>query len=252
MSIILESREQGLAVNALNDPARRNALSLAMFDALDAALERIGSDDSVHVVVVRGEGPAFCAGFDLGSCVDDPSLLARFIRRLSVLNRSIRRMPQIVIACVHGAAIAGGCAMLSACDLIVIAPDAVLGYPVHAIGISPAVTIPALRMALGDGAARSLLMSGRLLDGVEAHRCGLASHLATADRGSVQDQAMTMARGLTAKGVGALRVTKSWLNELDDSLNDERFDAPADDSARAAAGEETRVMLQAFWSRRQG
>lgn len=250
MNLVLETREDAVATIALNDPLKRNALSLAMFDALDAAVSHIASDDSTHVVIVRGEGPVFCAGFDLAACVDDSSLLPQFIRRLSAINRSLRRMPQVVVAAVHGAAIAGGCAMLSACDFVIAAPDATLGYPVHAIGISPAVTIPTLRLALGDGAARTLLMSGELIDGVEAHRRGLASHVA-ASSASLLDEALAFATGLSHKGVAALRTTKAWLNQLDGSLDDAMFASAAEDSAAAAGRDEAQAMLAAYWSRRK-
>lgn len=248
--LVLETHESGITTIALNDSPRRNALSLAMFDALDAAIGRVARDESTIALVLRGEGAAFCAGFDLGACVEDAGLLPTFIRRLSALNRSLRRLPQVVIASVHGAAIAGGCAMLSACDFVVVAPDATLGYPVHAIGISPAVTIPSLRLALGDGAARSLLMSGDLINGQEAFRRGLATHLAQS-AASAHEESHALAQSLTKKGAHALRVTKAWLNELDGSLRDSHFDAAAEHSAIAAGENESKSMLQAFWARRR-
>src|SRR5438552_8530893 len=81
----------------LNDPGKRNALGLAMFEALDAAVARIAIDPAIHIVLLRGEGPVFCAGFDLNAAVNDPTLMARFIERLSLLSRSLRRMPQVVV-----------------------------------------------------------------------------------------------------------------------------------------------------------
>jgi methylglutaconyl-CoA hydratase len=243
-------RDGSIATIVLNQPAKRNALSLPMFDALDEAIKCIARDDAMHIVMVRGEGPAFCAGFDLGAAVDDPELLPMFIRRLSAVNRSLRRMPQVVVAAVHGAAIAGGCAILSACDFVFVAPDATLGYPVHAIGISPAVTIPTLCAMLGDGAARALLMSGELINGIDAKRRDLATHLAKSRDGAF-DEAMALCRNLAQKGPHALRVTKAWLNELDGSLEDDRFDRPALDSATSAQGDEARRMLGKFWTARR-
>jgi methylglutaconyl-CoA hydratase len=248
--MLLVTLDPPIASLALNDPARRNALSLPMFDALDQAIARIAADDSIHIVVLRGEGPAFCAGFDLAAAVEEPDLLPRFIARLSAVIRAVRRMPQVVVASVHGAAIAGGCAVLSACDFVFVAPDATLGYPVHAIGISPAVTIPTLRLALGDGPARALLMSGQIIDGREALRLGLATHLAATPE-SVLMEATAHAHALAGKGPRALRITKAWLNELDGSNDDERFDAPAGHSAEASSAEESQQMLARFWSARR-
>jgi methylglutaconyl-CoA hydratase len=250
MHLVVEHHKPPIASVSLNDPAKRNAMSLAMFDALDAAVTRIAADDSVHVVLLRGEGPAFCSGFDLAAAVDDPDLLPQYVRRLSGVMRSIRRMPQVVLAAVHGAAIAGGCALLSTCDFVFVAPDAKVGYPVHALGISPAVTIPTLRLLIGDGPARALLMSGELIDGVEARRIGLATHLA-ATAHSMLIEAEAHARLLTQKGPHALRTTKGWLNELDGSLDDRRFAGPAENSAVESAGAEARRMLRAFWASRR-
>ena len=247
--MILHSIDGPIAMISLNDPAKRNALSLPMFDALDQSLARIASDSAIHVVVLRGEGAAFCAGFDLGAAVEQSDLLPQYIARLSLLNRGLRRLPQVVVAAVHGAAIAGGCAILSACDFVVVAADARVGYPVHTIGISPAVTIPTLRLAIGDGAARNLLLSGELIDGVEAHRRGMATHLALSPEAALA-QAMERARALAQKPPKALRTTKAWLNELDGSLRDAPFDATAQDSAAASMHDQSRAMLRAFWSRR--
>jgi methylglutaconyl-CoA hydratase len=248
--MIIQHNAPPIATIALNDPSKRNALSLAMFDALDEALAELARDDAIHTVLLRGEGPAFCAGFDMGAAVDDPQLLPQFILRLSALNRALRRMPQVVVAEVHGAAIAGGCAILSACDFVFVAPDAKLGYPVHAMGISPAVAVPTLRLALGDGATRALLMAGDLISGVEAHRRGLATHVADSSA-SVHDRANAHCHALAQKGPQALRTTKAWLNELDGSAGDEPFDRPAKDSAAAARATEAQELLAAFWLKRK-
>jgi len=171
--------DPGIAMLALNDPSRRNALSTSMFDALDNALDSIRKNAEARVLLLTANGPAFCAGFDLPSAVENPALLGQFILRLSQLIRALRRLSAIVVAQVQGPAIAGGCAMLSACDFIWAAPDATMGYPVHGIGLSPAVTIPTLSQAILPGAARALLMSGRLMSAAEARQLGLVSHLAS-------------------------------------------------------------------------
>ena len=163
--------------------------------------------------------------------------------RLSGVLRAIRRMPQIVVAAVSGGAIAGGCALLSACDFVFIAADAKVGYPVHRIGVSPAVTIPTLQLAIGPGAARALLMSGELIDGAEAHRLGIATHVSSSDDAVIRD-AQDHCQALARKGVHALRVTKQWLNELDGSLNDAMFESPARDSASLSRSEESRSLLK--------
>ncbi|MCI0362547.1 MAG: enoyl-CoA hydratase-related protein, partial [Phycisphaerales bacterium] len=138
------------------------------------------------------------------------------------------------------------CAILSACDFVFVAADATLGYPVHRIGVSPAVTIPTLHQAIGFGAARSLLMGGQLITGADAHRLGLATHLA-ANASAARAAAASHCQALSHKGTNALRVTKAWLNELDGSLSDAGFDRPAIASAAIATDDEARALL-AKWS----
>jgi methylglutaconyl-CoA hydratase len=236
-----------IAAITLSDPARRNALGLAMFDALDRVLEQVRDLESVHIVVLAGEGPAFCSGFDLVAAANDPALVGTFILRLSASLRRLRRLPQVVVASVHGAAIAGGCALLSTCDFTFIAPDAKLGYPVHRLGVSPAVTIPTLHQAIGLGPARALLMSGQLIDGRAAARLALATHLAHSKQ-TVRREALEFCGELACNGVHALRATKAWLNELDGSLDDSQFQPCANASAAEADTERAASMLRARWN----
>ncbi len=245
--IIERAHENGVVEIALNDAAKRNALSMAMFDAVDKSLQRIGRDDSLRVVILRGEGPAFCAGFDLATAVDQPAILKEFIARLSTLIRSIRQLPMPVIAAVHGAAIAGGCALLSACDFVFVTREAKVGYPVHRIGISPAVTLPILMKTLPAGVARALVLSGELIDGMEAKRIGLASHLVENDE-SIATEALVFAGRLASFPTFAMRVTKAWLNELDGSINDAPFDATVKGSAFLAETCEAQALLRQ-WKR---
>ncbi len=241
--------EDSIATIVLNDPKRRNAMSIAMFDALDEALDNVAPRNDVHVLLLHGNGKAFCSGFELGAAVDDPALMKQYIDRLSATIRSLRRLPQVVVAAVHGAAIAGGCAMVSACDIVIASATAKFGYPVHKLGVSPAVNITTLQQAIGPGAARSLLMGGELIDGTTAHRQGLVHHL-TDDDEAVLAKAISMCQQLTEQSPQALRVTKRWLNELDGSFDDDLFDGPRDGSAELADSDEARGRLREFWSKR--
>lgn len=232
-----------LAEITLNDAARRNALGTPMFDALFAALETVRADEGSHVLLLRGQGKAFCSGFDVAACAADPALLEAFVLRLGELLKALRRLPHVVVAAVQGAAIAGGCAMVSACDLAVVSAEAKLGYPVHRLGLSPAVTTSTLMQKIGPGHAREVLMGGRLIDGRTAHAWGLAYRLSSDDE-SVLPEARQLCATIAGHGPQALRATKRWLNELDGSLDDSRTDRPARHSAGEA--EEARTLLPAF------
>lgn len=245
----------------LCDPARRNALGEAMFAALHerllvaalAADGRLlaadGSAKGADVVLLRAEGPSFCSGFDLGTCVERPATLRAYVHELSRAVRALRTLPVPVIAEVRGTAAAGGCALLAGCDFVVVAPDVQLGYPVHRIGVSPAVTLPALSANAGHGPARSVAMGGAMHDGPSAVRAGLATHCA-ADAASLAAQVDALAGTLASKGPIALRATKRWLNELDGSADEARHLHAEAASAAAADGDEFATMLRAFWSSR--
>ncbi len=234
----------------LDDPDRRNALSEAMFDSLMAALDDLTNRDDILVLRLDGAGRAFCAGFDLAAAVEHPAIMGVFIRRLSDLNRSLRHASFVVIAAVQGAALAGGCAMVSACDLVVASRGTRFGYPVHRIGVTPAVTIATLQQVVGSGPARAMLMGGEIIDGGEAHRLGLVSHLVDDDTqtGPAADE---IAERIAGHGPRALRETKWWLNELDGSMDDERFVGPALASGLLVEGDEAVSMLADFWADRQ-
>jgi enoyl-CoA hydratase/carnithine racemase len=234
----------------LNDPDRRNALTIDMFDALDAVLDDTAGDAGTHVLLLHGAGRMFCAGFDLDAAAAEPKLMGRFIIRLSRVNRSLRRLPQVVVVAVRGAALAGGCAMVSACDFVVASATAKFGYPVHALGVSPAVTTATLAQSIGDGPARALLLGGQLLSGAEAHRRGLVSLLSASDD-DVPNDARELCRALAAKPPHALRTTKAWLNELDGSRDESRFEGPAKATAALADTEEAFGILREGWEARR-
>jgi len=234
----------------LDRPAVRNALLPDLLDGLDAALDAAAERSELVALVLSGAGPVFCAGFDLAAAVEDETLLGTLVRRLGSTARRLRRLPAVTIAAAHGAAVAGGCALVAACDFAVVGPQTKLGYPVHRIGLSPAVTIPALASTIGPGPARDLLLSGRLVTGNEALRLGLASHLAD-DEENVAAEARDLAERLARHGHHALRTTKAWLNTLDGSLEDEPGDRATADSAEATASDETGTMLRAFWDGRR-
>ena len=228
----------------LNDPQRRNALGTDMFDALDGALAQVSSSPEVHVLLLHGRGRVFCSGFDLAAAADVPQIVGTFIERLGGLLRALRRLPQVVVGAVHGAAIAEGCAIVSACDLVVVSATAKLGYPVHRLGLSPAVSAATLQQAIGPGAARALLLGGQLIDGMAAKRTGLADAVSADDQHVLSD-AQALCAEIAGHGAAALRATKAWLNELDGSLEDWRIDDPAAHTAALLRSAEGRAALLA-------
>ena len=245
MEYVVSTCHDGVFHITLNNPDMRNALSIAMFDAIDTGLNQV--DDKTRVVLLCGEGEVFCSGFDMKACVDDLAVLEQYILRLSSLIRSLRRIRVPVVVAAHGAAIAGGCAVLTGCDFVVGSAEGKYGYPVHQLGISPAVTIPTLFQKIGCGRARALVMSGELLNGTDAFRVGLLTHLENSDE-QVGTRAIELANSLAQKPSLALQATKRWLNELDGSLDDKLFDLPANDSS-GSIDDETKELLNQLWKK---
>lgn len=239
-------KEGPIASLWLDGPGQRNALSRSTMSSLVQTLLELEADPSVSVVLLRGRGGSFSAGFDLGPVLDDPSILDEFISGLGQLLKILRRHRAVIMAGVQGPAIAGGCAIVSACDLVVVSPSAQLGYPVHALGLSPIVSGPTLTSAIGDGPGRSLLLSGGLIDGRTALRVGLATHMDD----DPLEAAYALAGKIAQHGPKALEATKAWLNELDGSLDDARFDDPIEASKPLSSDAESIELLRSRWKRR--
>jgi enoyl-CoA hydratase/carnithine racemase len=223
---------------------KRNALTPSMIDGAREAIERTGA--GVRAIVLSGEGPAFCAGFDLSACKDDAGLLGTLLSGLAAFVGAMRDCPRPVVVSAHGAAIAGGCALLAGADAVVTDRSARLGYPVVRLGISPAVSGPMLRLATGDGPARARLLDSGLIDGAAAVRVGLA-HECVDRADACEARALAIARELADKPAHALSATKRWLNAVDGS--DAR--ASRDEALRASLalldGAEGRALLAAVW-----
>jgi len=244
---VMVSFEGARADIRLNRPAVRNALNDAMFDALDAAVAQIAADEDVTTAVFSGQGPAFCSGFDLSEASRSPGVLASFLKRLSTVCSAIRSMPQVTIASIEGAALAGGCALAAASDYVVASEDAQFGYPVHRIGLSPAVNIPMVAGRCQGGAARSLLLGGEIITAREALRIGLVTQVST---GGTAAEVDALCARLQEKGRAALRATKQWLNRLDGTADSDRLALALSGSLSLAGGEEERRLLGEFLASR--
>ena len=154
---------------------KRNALTPDMLENIRKCADHLHTEhDRPRAVVLAGEGEAFCAGFDLSLCKDDPLAMAALLTKLSAAIRTLRRLPMPVVVAAHTAAIAGGCALLAGADFVVTNREAKLGYPVVRLGISPAVNAPMLRLCIGDGRTHERLLDPTLISGEEALRIGLA------------------------------------------------------------------------------
>jgi methylglutaconyl-CoA hydratase len=192
--------QDGVLTLTLNRPDKRNAIDSVMVEALIAALERAELDAAVRVVAVRGAGTDFCAGADLDELLASvdraPEDNARSALRLGQVFLGMRALPKPVVAVVHGRALAGGCGLATACDLVLARADAQLGYPEIRRGFVPAMVMAMLRRIVGEKAAFDLVATGRLLTADEARQLGLVSRVLSPE--SFEDEVAAVTSALSA------------------------------------------------------
>jgi len=214
----------------LNRPAKLNALSAELRDALAEAIADAAADDRARVIAIAGAGRAFCAGYDLSEAAPPTAWQWR-----DVLERDVRATlaiwscPKPVIAQVHGYALAGGLELAMACDLVVAAEGSQLGEPEIRFGSAPVTLL--MPFVVGQKKTRELLLTGDLIDAVEAERIGLVNRVVPADRLALEVDAL--ADRLARVPPDVMAPTKLMLNRTMDA-------------AGFAAAVEMGLDLQAF------
>ena len=177
--ILLRHDGDNIATLTLNRPAARNALSTALMEALDAALETIAGDPTIHAVILAANGPAFCAGHDLREIRANPTRAAyeAVFALCSRLMQRIVHLPKPVIAQVHGIATAAGCQLVASADLAVAADTARFATPGVNIGLFCSTPMVALSRAVGRKAAMEMLLTGDLIQAARAQQLGLINRV---------------------------------------------------------------------------
>ncbi|WP_206933593.1 enoyl-CoA hydratase [Roseococcus thiosulfatophilus] len=206
--ITTERRNDGVALLVLDRPAARNALSLAMLEALEAALREA---EGARCVVLAANGPAFCAGHDLreltaarGSADGGHEFFARTMALCSQVMRQVVRHPVPVIAAVEGIATAAGCQLVASCDMAVATPTARFCTPGVDIGLFCSTPAVALSRAVPRKAAMEMLLTGRMVGAEEARALGLVNQVAEDARGA----ALELASQVAARSALTIRMGK--------------------------------------------
>jgi enoyl-CoA hydratase/carnithine racemase len=169
----------------LNRADKRNAFNADLVLAVGDALREASADAGVRVVVLRGDGPMFSSGMDLSalaSLADDPEGLRPFRQAIITAFELAETMAKPTVCQIHGACIGGAMELALACDLRVMAADAIIGLPETRIGLIPDVGGSSrLPSVIGVGRAKEMIMTGKFIDGTEAERIGLVNRVAAAE-----------------------------------------------------------------------
>lgn len=250
--LVLRDNQGPIAVLTLNRAEKRNALSRTLIAALSDTLDRIATEPGTRAVVLAAAGPVFCAGMDLKEAsepddtteaqqraVDDTQAIAHLIDQ-------VHKFPRPVVAALHGDAYGGGAGLALACDLVVMADSARLGYPEVRRGLVAAIVVHDLVRQVGDRRARELLLTGEPVTAEIAGRWTLVNRVVPADR--CRDEAVALAHSLIGAAPFALATTKRLLDEAANRLDNLRGASAV--TAAVRDSDEAREGMRAFLEKR--
>lgn len=263
-STLQTQTEAGIHTIIFNRPEKRNALNHQLMEDLTHALEAVGQSTRCRVVILTGAGSAFCAGLDLehlrsmvpgasggGSIAqheaathyqDDAEQVARLLNTLYCL-------PKPTIAAVNGPAIAGGMGIATLCDFTLAVPEAKFGYTEVRIGFIPAIVSAYLRAQIGDKRSRELLLTGRLINAIEAERLGLVTRVVPEPE--LMREAHSLAAQLLRNSPAAMEATKNLLCRFADRYLVDDIQIAIRSSVGVRTSDDFREGVSAFLEKRE-
>lgn len=244
--LLLRGDAGGIATLTLNRPAQYNALSAALLSALQEELEAIGSDGAVRVVVIGGSGPAFCAGHDLKEMGARPerSFYDALFEQCSRFMLTLARIPQPVIARVHGIATAAGCQLVAACDLAVCADSARFATSGINVGLFCSTPAVALTRNVSRKRAMEMLMTGEFIDAATAREFGLVNRVVPEQR--LDEEINRLAGAIIAKSPLAVATGKRLFYPQLEAGVEEAYRMAAQAMACNMMGEDAQAGVAAF------
>jgi len=244
---IVVALKQGVLTLTLNRPKKRNALNTKTIEALQRELQRAELDPGVRTVAIRGAGKDFCAGADLeellASIDRDPAENEAAALQLGQVFMTMRGLPKPVVGIVQGRALAGGAGLATACDIVLMARSAELGYPELQRGFVPAMVMTMLRRQVGERLAFDLVTTGRVLSAAEAVAAGLASRVVDSELDGAVEVLLTQ---LASASPSALALTKRLLYQLDGESFADGIGLGARVNALARAHPDFKTAVAAF------
>lgn len=251
MSVVNIIDEGALRIIELNRPEKRNALNDELIAALKDALREADADESLRAVVIRGVGKDFCSGADLAAIqkianasyeenIEDASQLAE-------LFELIRNVSVPVIAAVRGRALAGGCGLAMACDLVVADENATFGYPEVKIGFVPAMVAAILRRSLGEKEAFEILTQGFTMSASEANTIHLINAVFNGEE--FEKAVLAYASRYEALSGSAVAMTKRLLYDIDARTFAEAIHLGVETNASARMTDDCKKGIAKFLSK---
>jgi enoyl-CoA hydratase/carnithine racemase len=236
-----------IAEIVLNRPGVLNAENLQWIGDLQRAIDTIAADAAAELVVVRGEGRAFCSGLDLNMLAEQ-GMPAEFYPAQERAFSALEALDRLVIALIHGYCLGGGLQLAIACDLRIAASDAVLGLPAAQEGLFPGMAVWRLPRLVGLGRALRLAVSGELIGADEAERIGLVDHVVPAE--AFPRAALELVERYLAVPQPAARATKRLMRRAFERDFASVYDESVPLLARCLASPEVAAARAAWVARR--
>src|ERR1700726_1913972 len=203
--VLIEKQTPQITVLTLNRQERRNALTIELLTELTAEIEAASANEQQRVLILRGAGAAFCTGLDLKEAAD-PKKAHATAEMVAKTLITLSQTHLITIAAVHGAAVAGGAGIMSACDFVVAAERTKIGYPEVRRGLVAGLVLTFLRRQVGERNMRELLLGSELIDAERAKEIGLVNRVVASDQ--VMTEAQKFAGSVLQGAPAALAQTK--------------------------------------------
>ena len=250
-SLLLREQNDGICTITLNRPERRNPLSTQMLDAIQISLDEIAKDKSIKVVVLAAKGPVFCAGLDLKEMRANTNytFIHELFLQCSRMMLSLNRLPQPVIAKVHGVATAAGCQLVASCDIAIASEEARFGTPGVTNGVFCSTPGVAVSRAISRKHAMEMLLSGELFSAEDAYRFGLINKVVPKQQ--LDSMVNEYAESFASRSTLTLSMGKdAFYRQLDMELED-AYTYSSDVMARNMMERDAKEGIDAFLQKRQ-
>jgi methylglutaconyl-CoA hydratase len=208
--VLIERQTPQITLVTLNRPERRNALTIELLTELVAAIKVASDEAHERILILRGAGAAFCTGLDLKAATPENAHATAEMVAKALLALSQTRL--VTIVAVHGAAVAGGAGIMSACDFVVAAEGTKIGYPEVRRGLVAGLVMTFLRRQTGERNMSELLLGSELIDAERAKEIGLVNRVVT--QKNLMSEAQKFADSVLQGAPGALTQTKRLIEEL--------------------------------------